>query len=855
MYRRRYLERLRQGGKYNLPESRKLNEIEEPDDATETISDLAIHGRAIVVTGLPDWMYASRDPDAALHHFFDILFPGQIDSVVLARQPSSELVTCMEERKDIYTRMESALADKRKCLAGGEKEARYVRPLFSVEEVKRKSERCCNCCRSSCCDRTSGGLNDDVDDAVDDDVTMTVGVQRELDEVEERLSKLLLETGCGSTLGHEIYEEMTGYVVFRSVAGRSLAVQSLLTTPWESSNISEEEKRKKGDDDDDDDDDEKEGLRAAPDIVVRPAPEPRDVVHDNIGALRFQWFGKCCSPRVVAFQGVNVLLLIFWAAPVALMTSLTQLDSLEKQFPSLKPMLENSVLKGYLQGFLPTLGIVLFMSILPYIFLFLAKAEGMTRWSDIDAAATSRYVTFQIINVLFVSAFSGGVFQTADELIKQPGRIVDLLGTAIPDTYFFFTSYLMLLAFTIYPIELCQFFPLMVKPYYMSSSTTLSQYAVAARPYPITGGYAKQYGYVLLSFAITMEFATVAPLLLPFGVLFFGFGYVILRHNLYYTYDTPYDGEGKMFQWSMGVLCALSILVLLTLIGIFYSRGSPLQATLTWPMIPLVIFFWWYEEKKHGVSFTTLSLQDMRKREREERRETERRERQELQQRVAEVGGSGGSGGSGSGGGGGGGGLAVVRKLRVDVTCRHYAWMATNRRVNDNELKEGMPLRGLPSAHVYLHPIILQSRLGRLPELTEELDDENSALLARKKAVDFTKDGWVQTEQERNMLKITRRLTTREVHEGVKDEEQSLLPSIPSANGGVHPRTEKESKGSEIPSGDDEEEIAGGFGLLRSRWRLWAWSQCLAFMFIVLFYVFYHANIGNIANGGKNCSS
>ena len=238
MYRRRYLERLRQGGKYNLPESRKLNEIEEPDDATETISELAIHGRAIVVTGLPDWMYASRDPDAALHHFFDVLFPRQIDSVVLARQPSSELVSCMEERKDIYTRMESALADKRKCLAGGEKEAKYVRPLFSVEEVKRKSERCCNCCRSSCCDSASGGLNDDVNDDVDDDVTMTVGVQRELDEVEERLSKLLLETGCGSTLGHEIYEEMTGYVVFRSVAGRSLAVQSLLTTPWESSNIS-----------------------------------------------------------------------------------------------------------------------------------------------------------------------------------------------------------------------------------------------------------------------------------------------------------------------------------------------------------------------------------------------------------------------------------------------------------------------------------------------------------------------------------------------------------------------------------------------------------------------------------------
>jgi hypothetical protein len=33
-------------------------------------------------------MYAASDSDAALYHFFDVLFPNQIDSVVLARRPS-----------------------------------------------------------------------------------------------------------------------------------------------------------------------------------------------------------------------------------------------------------------------------------------------------------------------------------------------------------------------------------------------------------------------------------------------------------------------------------------------------------------------------------------------------------------------------------------------------------------------------------------------------------------------------------------------------------------------------------------------------------------------------------------------
>ena len=163
------------------------------------------------------------------------------------------------------------------------------------------------------------------------------------------------------------------------------------------------------------------------------------------------------------------------------------------------------------------------------------------RYSDIEASTTSRYVGFQIINVLFVSAFAGGMAETIDTIIKHPGAVVDVLGSAIPDTYFFFTSYVMLLAFSIYPVELIQFTPLVSKSLFLSRTTTLREWKETNRPPPITGGYAKQYGYVLLSFAITMEFATVAPLLLPFGVLFFGFGYVILRHHVYYVYDTPYD--------------------------------------------------------------------------------------------------------------------------------------------------------------------------------------------------------------------------------------------------------------------------------------------------------------------------
>ena len=201
---------------------------------------------------------------------------------------------------------------------------------------------------------------------------------------------------------------------------------------------------------------------SAPNIIVRPAPEPRDIVHANVGSAQLRLISGCPSTRVILLRCFNFLLLLFWAAPVALISSLTQLDELEKQFPVLVPLLENSILRGYLQGFLPTLAIVVFMAILPYIFSFLAHAEGMTRQSDIEAAATSRYVLFQIINVLFVSAFAGGMWETMNEIIKNPGSVVDLLGTAIPGTFKVLSSYFDLISFkqtqTVYILTYLFFF-------------------------------------------------------------------------------------------------------------------------------------------------------------------------------------------------------------------------------------------------------------------------------------------------------------------------------------------------------------------------------------------------------------
>merc|ERR1712196_450820 len=110
-----------------------------------------------------------------------------------------------------------------------------------------------------------------------------------------------------------------------------------------------------------------------------------------------------------------------------------------------------------------------------------------------------------------------------------------------------------------------------------------------------------------------MEFATLAPMILPFSVLFFCISSLVLRHHIYYMYDTKQEGMGRIWPWLMFCICVIMIVCLFTLLGVFYSRQGGWQGTLLWPVVGSVIVFYYFESKKHARSFDTLSLQEMKK--------------------------------------------------------------------------------------------------------------------------------------------------------------------------------------------------------------------------------------------------
>lgn len=98
-------------------------------------------------------------------------------------------------------------------------------------------------------------------------------------------------------------------------------------------------------------------------LNAQQAPEPRDVLWENIAM-----HGRERLIRKGLIFGVQILLVFFWVIPISYFSALTSENSLKYYFPWLMDLAAKSkILQQVIQYFLPTLGVVIFMAILPLI--------------------------------------------------------------------------------------------------------------------------------------------------------------------------------------------------------------------------------------------------------------------------------------------------------------------------------------------------------------------------------------------------------------------------------------------------------------------------------------------------------
>ncbi|KAI9027244.1 hypothetical protein CLU79DRAFT_740969 [Phycomyces nitens] len=505
-----------------------------------------IPAKTILVTGIPPNLRSDRK----LAEYFETLGIGVVDSVHIIRHVS-RLLEFIKERAQYLRRLETAYTDfwGNPCYD----------PTYDPDRLLREAER------------------DQSLHALDWTTTGTEGLPTHSKDRE----RPLVRDGFMGLIGNEVdsikfhtekfneIDEMVlkarkhgrflptsvGFVTYEDSISASIASQVLISsTPFR--------------------------LRA------HLAPEPRDVLWENIAM-----HGRERVIRKGMIWFILLFLVFFWVIPISYFSALTSENSLRNYFPWLMKLAEkNKLLRQIIQGFLPTLGVNIFMAFLPLILNGLSVVEGFATRSEAEESTFSKHFFFLLFNVLLVFTISSALFKALTEMIEDPTKISQILATRLPQVAPFFVNYTVMQGMMLLPIQLLQIGPIIVQ--LLQSAffcKTPRDYAevLAPRMY----NYGSGYPVPVFMFVVLLVYSTISPLILLFGAVYYGLAYLVFKYQLLYVYFHPYEVAGRMWPLVFSRIIVGLLLFQLTSSGLFVLRHAYPLAALCLPLILITIAF------------------------------------------------------------------------------------------------------------------------------------------------------------------------------------------------------------------------------------------------------------------------
>ncbi|KAG9454408.1 hypothetical protein H6P81_007312 [Aristolochia fimbriata] len=322
------------------------------------------------------------------------------------------------------------------------------------------------------------------------------------------------------------------------------------------------------------------------------APEPRDVYWKNL-SIPF----VSLTIRKLIISVVVFLLIFFYMIPIAFVQSLANLEGLEKVAPFLRPVIELKVIKSFLQGFLPGLALKIFLYILPAVLMIMSKVEGYISLSSLERKTAAKYYYFMLVNVFLGSIVTGTAFEQLHSFLHQsPTQIPRTIGVSIPMKATFFITYIMVDGWAGIASEILRLKPLVIfhlKNMFLVKTERDREMAMD----PKSIDFPENLPTLLLYFLLGIVYAVVTPILLPFILVFFGFAYLVYRHQIINVYNQEYESVGAFWPFVHGRIIGSLLLSQLLLLGLLSTKKAANSTPLL--LILPILTIWFHKYCKH----------------------------------------------------------------------------------------------------------------------------------------------------------------------------------------------------------------------------------------------------------------
>ncbi|BFG16736.1 hypothetical protein CerSpe_030100 [Prunus speciosa] len=341
--------------------------------------------------------------------------------------------------------------------------------------------------------------------------------------------------------------------------------------------------------------------------VTEQAPEPHDVYWPFFSS---SFLRRWISKLVVILA--CILLTVLFLIPVVVVQGLTNLSQLEVLFPFLTSVLTITFVSQVITGYLPSLILLLFLKMVPPVMEFLSSIQGYISNSDIQKSACSKVLWFTIWNIFFATVFSGSVLYKVS-LFLDPKNIPSRLAVAVPAQASFFIAYVVTSGWTSTSSELFRIFPLLwsliKRPFTDSRDTELE---VPGIPYH------SHTPRILFFVLLGINYFFLAPLILPFLLVYLCLGYIIYRNQFINVYAPQYETAGKFWPIVHNSMIFSLVLMHAIAVGIFTLKKLSLASTLVFPLPVLTLLFNEYCRKRFLPNFVAYPAESLIRKDRQD---------------------------------------------------------------------------------------------------------------------------------------------------------------------------------------------------------------------------------------------
>ncbi|KAF8109872.1 hypothetical protein N665_0090s0054 [Sinapis alba] len=335
------------------------------------------------------------------------------------------------------------------------------------------------------------------------------------------------------------------------------------------------------------------------------APEAREVYWPNL-AIPY----VSLTVRRLVMHVAFFFLTFFFIIPIAFVQSLASIEGIKKSAPFLNRLVEKKFIKSVIQGFLPGIFLKLFLLFLPSILMMMSKFEGFVSISSLERRAAFRYYLFNLVNVFLGSIITGSAFEQLNSFLEQSAdQIPRTVGVAIPIKATFFITYIMVDGWAGVAGEILRlkaFIIFHLKNLFLVKTEKDREEAMD----PGQIDFHVNEPRIQLYFLLGLVYAPVTPVLLPFIIFFFGFAYLIFRHQIINVYNQKYESAAAYWPDVHGRIISALIISQILLIGLMSTKGKA-QSTPFLVVLPiLTIVFHRFCKDRYESAFVINPLQE-----------------------------------------------------------------------------------------------------------------------------------------------------------------------------------------------------------------------------------------------------